>query len=94
MTVFVFENFHDLPVDNHCSADDSKDGKNGYKQPFNSQPFIDLKANIKAETDTSDHGEAQLHNNLHVFRPGPVLFVIKYFFIIHLFTIYIRMNSV
>ncbi len=31
LTVFVFENFHDLAVDNHCSADDTKDDKNGCK---------------------------------------------------------------
>lgn len=89
MTVFVFENFHDLAVDNHCSADDAEDDKYDSKWTFNSQPLIYLEPDIKTKTDTSDHGKPQLHDNLHVFRPGLILFVIKYFFIIHRFTIYI-----
>ena len=77
MAVFVFKNFHYLSVNDNRAADNAEDRKYGYKYPFNAEPFVYLKSDIETKTNATDHGKAQLHDDLHIFRPGPVFFIIK-----------------
>lgn len=56
LTVFVLEYFHDLPVDDHASADNPENRKKAYKDPLDTQPLVDLKADKETESDASGHG--------------------------------------
>jgi hypothetical protein len=75
--LFVFHDLEYLTVYDVGAADDSQNGENRDEDAPQPKPFVDVESDEKTEADAPGHGEADLHDDGEVFRPGPVFFVIE-----------------
>jgi len=75
-------NLHNLPIYDNAAPDNPKNGKDDDKRPFYTHPFIEIEPDKKTEHNTSGHGQAQLHDQLEIFHPRPILFIAEPSFVL------------
>lgn len=68
---------HNLSVGDIGAAQNTQNREYGNENPLGFQPLIQLETNEEAKTDTTGHGQPQLHHDGEVFGPGAVLFVVE-----------------
>ena len=77
---FNFSYLHNLTVHHNTATNNAQYRENGRENTFGSKPGVDQSANKKAKNNTTGHRKADLHDNLQIFGPVPVFFIIEKLF--------------